>query len=155
MPIQIWPIPISHLPIPIYRHRPNISANRYIGPTLVDLLLSGPDLLMSGSCSKWPRWAANSWLGLGARCLFWYHTSDGGCLMSYQFWTSDAKARHTRFCKVMAVQSCRSFWMCWGGVWWPKSAGWWLSGAKFSPLLTAFFSLSFLPQLLFSQKGLS
>ena len=38
-PIPIWPIPISSLPIPIYRYRyryrPNISANRYIGLTLV------------------------------------------------------------------------------------------------------------------------
>ena len=30
MLIPIWPIPISCLPIPIYRYRPNILANRYI-----------------------------------------------------------------------------------------------------------------------------
>ena len=36
MPILIWPIQISCLPIPIYRYQPSISANRYIGPTLVD-----------------------------------------------------------------------------------------------------------------------
>ena len=33
------PIPISSLPIPIYRYRPNISANQYIGLSLLLTML--------------------------------------------------------------------------------------------------------------------
>ena len=49
MPIPIWPIPISSLPIPIYRYRyryrPNISANRYIGLTLILAIVHGISLV--------------------------------------------------------------------------------------------------------------
>ena len=36
---DIWPIPISSLQIPIYRYRPYISSNRYIGPTLQNIII--------------------------------------------------------------------------------------------------------------------
>jgi hypothetical protein len=47
IPISSLPIPISGLPIPIYRYRyryryrPNISANRYIGLSLIWIILDG------------------------------------------------------------------------------------------------------------------
>ena len=44
MHIPIWPILISHLPIPMYRYRPNISV-KYIGPTLVTSKLTDEELL--------------------------------------------------------------------------------------------------------------